>query len=848
MKQIFLLIAFFSTILTARAQMPSAGSGIKGRISGTVVDSLTKKPVDYATISISRSGGKAILTGTLTDEKGNFKLNDIAPGSYKISVTFIGYPTKVIDPVTTTLSKPDANMGTVIIAPSAKALSAVTVQGTTPVIENRIDKIVYNAEKDITSTGGNATDILRKVPLVSVDLDGKPSLRGDQNVRILINGKPSGALSSSVADVLRTIPSDQIKSIEVITSPSAKYDAEGSGGIINIITKTKDVSGLSGSVSGGIGTRQNNGNANLNYKQNRLSISGNLGSNFAWPQTSLVDLRQEFSSGKIINQNSSAETKRNGTIGSVNVGYDLNNYNSISTNIRVNGGGFKTDGTSNNFDSSNQFDDDYISNNLNKASFSGFDWNADYTRKFKKEGEELTFAGQWSHSKIATDFRTGYLGFDNNTDIARFPNQLGANNGINDEYTAQADYVLPINKSIKLEAGGKTILRRINSDYSVSNQANDLNNQANGTNPFIYNPTLSNQYDYKQDVYAGYSVLTFTLPKSFSLQAGARVENTDIEGTPSNATQSGLQSFPQNYTNFVPSFILSKTVKGTQTYKLTYNKRIQRPSLQYLNPFINKANQDNQSEGRPDLSPEISQTVELGYNTFIGASVINVSVYYKYTNDLIEGITRTVFDSDLNRNVQRTTFQNIGTNNSYGASFFGSVTPWKPLTIRSSINTYTYKPTVNADQAGNQSTTGTYFNYNAFLSGSFTFKKGWSAEFFGVFNSPRRTIQGENPAFSLFGFGAKKEIIAKKFTLGLNALSPFQKYLKLDQNISSSNFTQTQKIRYPLQSFGISFTYNFGKVTYGAQTKKKGVKNDDLLQGGDQTGGGAAGGVGGGPR
>jgi outer membrane receptor protein involved in Fe transport len=845
MKRIFLLIAFFSTILTAQAQMPSAGSGIKGRISGTVIDSISKKPVDYATISISRSGGKAILTGTLTDEKGNFKLNDIAPGSYKISVTFIGYPTKVIDPVTTTLSKPDNNMGTVVIAPSAKALSAVTVQGTTPVIENRIDKIVYNAEKDITSAGGNATDLLRKVPLVSVDLDGKPSLRGDQNVRILINGKPSGALSSSVADVLRTIPSDQIKSIEVITSPSAKYDAEGSGGIINIITKTKDVSGLSGSVSGGIGTRQNNGNANLNYKQNRLSISGNLGSNFAWPQTSLVDLRQEFSSGKVINQESSAETKRNGTIGSVNVGYDFNNYNSISSNIRVNGGGFKTDGSSNNFDSSNQFDDYYTSNNLNKASFSGFDWNADYTRKFKKEGEELTIAGQWSHSKISTDFRTGYFGFDNNTDIARFPNQLGANNGLNDEYTAQADYVLPINKAIKLEAGGKSILRRINSDYNVSNQANDLNNQATGANPFVYNPNLSNLYDYKQDVYAGYTVLTFTLPKSFSLQAGARVENTDIEGKPTNATQTGLQTFPQNYTNFVPSFILSKTVKGTQTYKLTYNKRIQRPSLQYLNPFINKANQDNQSEGRPDLRPEIAQTVELGYNTFIGASVINVSVYYKYTNDLIEGITRTVFDNDLNRNVQRTTFQNIGKNNSYGASFFGSVTPWKPLTIRSSINTFTYKPTVNADQASNQSTSGTYFNYNAFLSGSFTFKKGWSAEFFGVFNSPRRTIQGENPAFSLFGFGAKKEIIAKKFTLGLNALSPFQKYLKLDQNISSPTFTQTQKIRYPLQSFGISFTYNFGKVTYGAQTKKKGVKNDDLLQGGDQ--GGAPGG-GGGPR
>jgi outer membrane receptor protein involved in Fe transport len=837
MKRIFLLIAFFSTILAAKAQVPTAGSSITGRISGTVIDSLSKKPVDYATISISRSGGKAILNGTLTDDKGNFKLDGIAPGKYKISVTFIGYPTKVIDPVTTTPGKPDNNMGTVVIAPSAKALSAVTVQGQTPVIENKIDKIVYNAEKDITSAGGNATDVLRKVPLVSVDLDGKPSLRGDQNVRVLINGKPSGALSSSLADVLRTIPADQIKSIEVITSPSAKYDAEGSGGIINIITKSKNVSGLSGSISGGVGTRQNNGNANLNYKQNRLSIGANLGSNFAWPQTSMVDLNSVRTSETTvtrITQQSSAKTKRYGTIGSVNAGYDFNDFNSISSTIRINGGGFETDGSSINTNS-RLINQAYTSNNFNKVSFSGFDWNADYTRKFKKQGEELTIAGQWSHSKIGSDFNSNFFNIAA-ANASQFPNQLGANDGINDEYTAQADYTLPVSKNIKLEAGGKGIFRRINSDYVISDQ--------NGAGQFIQNNTLSNQYDYSQDVYAGYTVLTFTLPKNYSLQTGLRVENTDIVGKPSNALQPGVQSFPQNYTNFVPSFILSKTVK-TSTYKLTYNKRIQRPSLTYLNPFINKANPDNQTEGKPDLKPEISQTVELGYNTFVGASVINVSVYYKYTNDLIEGIARTINDPELNRDVTRTTFQNIGKNNSVGASFFGSVTPWKPLTIRGSINGYTYSPTANAAQADQQSSTGTYFQYNAFLSASATIKGGWTTEFFGVFNSPRRSIQGTNPAFNLFGFGVKKEIIAKKFTLGLNALSPFQKYLKLDQEINTAGLVQTQKIRYPLQSFGISFTYNFGKVTYGAQpAKKKGVKNDDLLQGGDQGTGGAPGGGG----
>jgi len=848
MKRIFILFVLFCSVISAKAQFGvGGGSGLTGRISGTVVDSITKKPLDYATVSIFRSGGKAPLNGVLTDEKGNFKLDNIAAGSYKLSISFIGYPAKIIDPVTTTSAKLDKNVGTVLLAPSTRNLNEVVVTGQTPVIENKIDKIVFNAEKDVTSAGGNATDVLRKVPLVAVDINGNVSLRGDQNVRVLINGKPSGALSSSLADVLRTIPADQIKNVEVITSPSAKYDAEGSGGIINIVTKSKNVSGVSGSISGGIGTRQNNGNANINYKQNRFNIGANLGSNFAWPQTSLVDFRNT-SIGRLPDntigqvrrvQNSSAETKRFGTIGSVNAGYDFNDFNSITSTFRINGGGFQTNGVTDNTNNS-LIDSIYRSSNLSKAAFTGFDWNADYTHKFKKQGEELTFAGQWSHSKIKADFESNFMDLNNLTDIRRLPNQRGTNSGTNDEYTVQADYALPVTDAFKIEAGGKTIIRKINSDYDVFNQ---VDNQG----AYIRNITTSNQYDYSQNVYAGYTVLSFKLPKNYALQAGARVENTDITGKPSNLTQPGLQEFPQNYTNFVPSFILSKTVKNTQTYKLSYNKRIQRPSLTFLNPFINKANPDNQTQGKPDLRPEITQTIELGYNTFIKTSVINLSVYYKNTNDLIEGIADTLTDPELQRRITRTTYQNIGKNKSFGASFFGSVTPFKPLTIRGSINAFTYNPSANSSQLSQQSSTGTYVQYNAFLSASLTLKGGFTAESFGVFNSPRRTIQGNNPSFSLIGFGLKKDIIAKKFTLGLNALSPFQKYLKFDQDITGNGFTQTQRIRYPLQSFGITFSYNFGKVTFGQTAKKRGVKNDDQLQGGDQTGGGVGGGTGG-PR
>ncbi|RYY25987.1 MAG: TonB-dependent receptor [Sphingobacteriaceae bacterium] len=828
-----LLILFTLSILTfaAQAQFPGGGGGgssVTGRIIGTVVDSITKKPIDYATITLYRSGGKAPLNGVVTDSKGVFKINNISAGKYKVTVSFIGYPSKTIDPVTTTPGKPDANLGNVLLAPTGRILKGVNIVADAPIVENRIDKLVYNAEKDITTSGGNATDVLRKVPLLSVDMDGNVSLRGDQNVRVLINGKPSGAVATSLADVLKTIPADQIKSVEVITSPSAKYDAEGSGGIINIITKSNKASGLSGSVSGGVGTRQNNGNVNLNYKHNRLSLGANIGGNGAWPQTSLVDF-SSVSGSTTRTQNAESKTTRLGVRGSVNGSYDFNDFNSITTSVTLNSLAMKNNGSGINTNSLFGIAGGYSSTNYNKTSLGGFDWSADYTHKFKKQGEELTVAGQWSHTGATNDYATEYAGVPA-AFIRYTPNQNGTNDGTNNEYTAQIDYALPINTKIKFEAGAKSIFRRINSDFDVFRQNNN-------TGPYLLNDTASNDYDYNQNVYAGYSVFTFQLPKSYSLQAGARVEETQIDGTPSNRTQPSLSPFSNSYTSFVPSLAISKQLKGGSSIKLNYTKRIQRPSLTQINPFINKANADNQTQGSPALSPEITQTAELGYTLFIKSSVVILSTYYKHTNNLIEGIATSLYDSDLNRTVTRTSYLNIGKNNSVGVSAAGSINPIKPLTIRGSANFYTYNAAANSALLAQQSSNSTYLQYNIFTGASLVLKDGFAAELFGVFNSKRRNIQGTGPAFNIYGFGLKKDIIAKKFTLGLNALSPFQKYLHLNTNINSANLKQTQTISYPIRSFGLSFTYNFGKITYGQQNRKKGVNNDDLLPGDNGNGG-----------
>ncbi|WP_183580769.1 TonB-dependent receptor domain-containing protein [Mucilaginibacter sp. X5P1] len=837
MKRIVILILFFCSVITAKAQF-GGGSTLTGKISGTVIDSVTKKPVQYASIAIYLSQGKAPINGVLTDEKGSFKLYSIKPGSYRITITFIGgYKTKTINPVVTTPSKLDNNMGNIILSPDNKVLNEVQITGKGPLIENHIDKLVYNAEKDITNTGGNASDVLQKVPLVAVDINGNVSLRGDANVKVLINGKPSGAMSASLSDVLKTIPADQIKSIEVITSPSAKYDAEGSAGIINIITKQKNASGLSGSVSGGIGTRQNNGNFNLNYNKNRFSLSANIGGNLTWPQTSITKFNQSITSDTshyTLQSIRNSTIKRYGTISSLTAGYDFNTYNSITSTFRYNRGGFNQNGPSTTNSATNSssvihgvtvdtsFSNQYQNNTIQHNLFYGFDWSMDYTHKFHKEGEELDLSAQWSHSAVNTNYTNTYTG------ESPYVNQRGLNDGTNNEYTFQLDYTLPISKILKFEAGGKTTIRRLNSNFDTFG-GDDLD---------IIDPANSDLYNYNQNVYAGYSVFTFTLPKSYTILAGGRFENTAINGE-AISDEPNLPPVDQNYNIFIPSLTIQKQFGTSQTVKLSYSKRITRPSLTYLNPFVNMSNPQSESEGNPNLSPEISQTIELNYNTFIKTSVINFSVYYKHINGLIESILGTNSLSDSTKGTI-STYQNIGSNNSWGSSFFGSINPVKILTIRGSINAYTYNPDPNGAFVQDHSAEGTYIQYNAFAMAEVDLKT-IVGQVFAIENSPRRTIQGTNPSFSLLGFGVRKQFDNKKASIGINVLQPFNKYKYFDQNINSPGLVQTSSTAFPFRSIGLTFSYSFGKITFSNPKPKNGNNPDDEKQD-DQGGVGSAGG------
>lgn len=797
MKRLLLLFFWVLTFIQVKAQFPIGGATTRvtvvGKISATIVDSLTNKPVDYASTSLVRISDNKAINGAVSDEKGKIALQNVSPGKYKLTIGFIGYTTKVLN-VTTTPEKPDLNIGTIRLIGTANNLAEVTVTGQKALVETKIDKLVYNAEQDVTVAGGNASDVMRKVPMLSVDIDGNVSLRGSSQVRVLINGKPSGTMANSVADALKMIPAEQIKSVEVITSPSAKYDAEGSGGIINIITKKKTAQGVSGAVNLSAGTRQNNGNFSLNTRQGRLGVTSNIGVQYAIPQDTRVELLNEnYNLNTSLLQEGTTKSKRWGGNGNVGVDYDINNYNSLSTSLKYNRFETGNDGMLGVLSRAGSVESAFSRESNSEASMSNFDWTADYRRTSKREGEEFSISGQASFGRNVNDFVTRYV----------YPSAAplevnGDNTGKNNEYTLQADYTYPFSKVVILETGLKGIFRNIESKYQDTEQ----------------------DFDYGQDVGAAYGVISFKLAKKLSFKGGLRAEYTNINGTAGSSL-----NFKNDYFNLFPSAILSQAFTARTTLKLSYNRRMQRPSLFYLNPFLDETDPENKRQGNPALNPELADVLELGYSTYIKGSMINASVFYRNTQDVIESV--------FNPDQKLTSYFNVGTSKSYGFNTFATYNPLPKWTLMGNLSLNSYEvmdPNTNAS-------TGVYANYSVFLRSAVSFTGGWNTEIFGVYNGSRRSFQGTTGAMAFYGGALKKDIMKKKATIGVNVFNVFARDLHIETRNETADFLQTTNIYYPIRSFGVNFSYNFGKINFNAQPKKKTIKNDDLKQGEQQMGG-----------
>ena len=786
-----------------------------GKISGRITDSLSGKGIEYATISLLIQDENKIINGATTDDKGAFSMDQIPDGTYKMLIYFIGYQNAEKKDLVIDEQHRSLFIGSVPLSTKQTILKEVIIAGEKNIIENKIDKMIYNAEKDLTSQGGVATDILKKVPQVSVDVDGNVELQGNSNIRFLINGKPSSVFGNNLADVLQAIPASQIQSIEVITSPGAKYDAEGSGGIINIILKKSTAQGINGNVSLSGGTRLENGSFNISARKGKFGANAFLSGNGQLNSTTLTDMNRSSQDPVLLqntqlNQNGSSQFNRHGYQTGASIDWAISPKDNLTAAFSYNDFGNNTAGNTNRQNLIQDENGNTLSNVYNlvhaNSNFNSriYDWNVNYKKKFKQEDQELEILYTASNANN-NSYYSQQQAFINPDSV--FNGSYGQNQGVDRQTNISVNYTQPLAKNLSIETGAKTVIRQFNntSDVYLLNVP--------GSN-YDYSNTQSSSLHYNRNIYAYYLSATFKLFDYLDVKAGCRYEYTDTKASYSNVSSVNIQP----YGSFIPSGVISHTFKDRQSIKISYTHRLQRPDYGDLNPFMNVSDPKNITTGNPNLTPEISNNIELGYNKpFEKGANINVALFFRGNTHDIQSYTRyystyQIGDSTYS-NVAISTRENIGVENNFGVNVFASVPITKKINVRSNLSGY-QRYIIN-NLAPNSNISG--FNYRINMNISYQIMSTLALELFGNFNSPRINVQGKMPAFTTYNIAIRKQFFHKKASLALTATNPFNKYVDQRTELTGPNFVLDNLRQLPYRSFGINFTYKFGKLEFKKQ-------------------------------
>ena len=838
MKYLLILITSLSTLFSLNAQIPggfgmapakkeavipgTAQAAPKGsaKIVGYLLDSTDKKPVEFASVALINKVTGRPVDGAVADQVGKFTISKVAVGDYKLVVSFIGYDSKTLF-VSISAKNDDQDLGVISLQSSTKMLAEVTVEGQRALIEERVDRTVYNAEKDASNKGGDATDVLKKVPMLSVDLDGNPSLRGSTNVKVLINNKPSTIMASSITDALKQIPADMIKTVEVITSPSAKYDAEGSAGIINIVTKKNTLQGLTLNFDTSAGVRGSNLALNGNFRNKTWGLSlGGFGRSEYNVNGKFESTQITTSNGQTTTNVQSAESRRQGLFGNYQLGFDwdINKYNSLTSNVRFglrNGNNWQ--------DNLSQIRNGALASLRNTNSLdqsANVDVNFDYTKTFEKPQKEFSILTMYSRNNRTNDFYN--LIMNPNATMSQIMSSIkNVNDAYNQEATIQMDYQTPINKASMIEFGAKAITRNVTSDYASFTAGADG----------IYSPAVgnvnlpTNVFDYNQNIWGTYGSYTLTTKNKWSIKAGARYEHTDITADFKN--KDGQSTVIPPYGVLVPSVNMSKTFKSG-TWRFSYNRRIQRPGIENLNPNINATNPLNISQGNPNLAPEYTNNYEVSYSKFVKQTYISTALFVRNTTGAISRIRQVTGD------VVKTTSMNIGNEDAYGANINLNVNLSNKLMLGGGGDlSYMVLANNNPDPMLAASNKGLQSNFRIF--GNYTIGNGWGAQIFSFYRVNQIQLQGSQGGFGMYSLSFKKDFKNKKGSIGFGAenfLTPNGFVIR--NETKTATISQISENTMRNMNFKINLSYRIGKMSFGPQKKKKSVNNDDTKgDGGD---------------
>lgn len=816
MKKLVLLF-FLQTLFISIQSQPyisnyAGAPDFSGIIKGKVIEATSNTPVEYATVTLYSAKDSAMIDGVITNAEGLFEFKSVAPGEYNIIVRFMGFRKVFIAGISISQKNMVSDIGTVSLKAEVTNLNEVEVVGQAPLVEYKIDRKVVNVDQQLQAQGGTAVDVLERIPSIKTDLDGNVALRGSTNFLVLIDGKPSILTGS---DALNQIPASTIDKIEIITNPSAKYDPDGTAGIINIITRKNSLKGLSGIVNLSAGTSpEYTGSVLLNYRTKKTSISlgadfGNRkmtgyrnGSRESYP-TDTTGLQSDTSFLQTTNKNNMTRQSVSVKAG---IDYSLTEKNTLTAegNYRFfessRGGQIKNEEWSS-LDLNRQ---NYLTDDLEKSEHPTYQFTMRDVQKFNKEGSELNMSLTYDQGDDSGEENTlQYLTDDTWTDTVGILYDYKKNTTeFEREWEGDFDFQHTLSDKSKLEAGFQLRLELNDMDYGYFNHDS-------ATDTWIEDLSQSNRYRFFNNIYALYATYA-TEFKSLGLKAGLRAEYTDR-----NLHQVTDQAdYPYQKFDLYPSLYLTYYLPYNQQMQLSYSKRVNRPHGDMLNPYVYFSDAFNSFSGNPELEPEFSHALEMNYQKYFGYSFLTVEAYYRLTNNKM---TRVQYLDD--QGVMNMTMENIDNDWSLGVEMNGNIQATRWLIINPIATVYNYRLNQTSDSAevSKNST-----NWSASVEFAASLKTNTRIRLNANYDGPTVTVDGTRKGVFYMGFSARQEFFDRNLSVTLNIRDVLDSR-KMRTTSEAYNFYATNENWRKAPLFSISLSYKWNNYN----RKRNGADNFD---------------------
>lgn len=811
------------------------------QIKGVLLDSLTQEGEPYATIKIVKKEAPAnALKMLVTDMKGKFQEKVPGTGNFVMTISSIGRNTIVKD-FTVKAGEKLVDFGTLYITDASNELGQVEVVAQKPLVKADIDKIEYNVQDDPDSKSNSVLEMLRKVPLVTVDGEDNIKVNGSSSFKVYVNGKPNNMMSNNPTEVLKSMPANSIKHIEVITNPGPKYDAEGVGGILNIVTVGSGLEGYTATFSGNVSNMGAGGGLFGTVKSGKLTVSARYNYNYndrprsysGGNRRTVGDITEGSSD---LDYDGSSKGHGNFQSGSMEASYEIDTLRLVSMSFGLWGGGNNSTSINNTLATAPGTSNElyrYVSDGRSKSSWYSIDGGVDYQRMFHMKDRMFTLSYKINTSPQTSDSYSTYNDMHAATDWEDFLKRLydlnndGSQNTT--EHTFQADYTTPIGKIHTLEAGAKYILR------DNSSEDDRYERQIGTTGDYVLDEEHSSHYKHQNDILAAYMGYGLRV-KKISGRLGVRYEHTKQEVK---YLLGKGDNFNKNFDDVVPSASIGYKLTDMSNLRFGYNMRIYRPGIWYLNPYLNDSNPTNISQGNSHLDSEKSHSFNLSYSNFTQKFNINLSARYSFTNNSIEQVTEQVKDTEIaglqnptGKEVLYSTYQNIG--KSRNASLSGYVN-WN-ATSNTRIYANLYGNYTYMEGANGLKNDG--WNLFAYGGAQQSLPHDWRISLNVYGQTPWIMLQGKGSSFFDYGLSVNKSFLNKRLTLSAFASNFFKKYTSPTSSIEGVGFTQDSWNRYTRQRFGVSVSYRIGELKASVKKAARTISNDDVKSGGGEGGGG----------